>query len=196
MKLLHQAQVLHRLKTKSSRLMHQRYFIGITLPDNLTEALQEIQKELYDLPGLMQPLVPHITLLHPNILMTMAPMYFVPKVKELSSELLPIEIELTKAALFDMRVLHIAVKSPGLIKLQSRLVELLPDDIRARYEIGREFTPHITVAQAKPLQVLPEALIENLKTQINPLLPKKFNAKTLSQFTWLKPRSFKISPII
>jgi 2'-5' RNA ligase len=176
--------------------MHQRYFIGITLPDNLTDVLAKIQGELRDVPGLMEPLVPHITLLHPNILMTLSPLYFVPKVKIIASKTLPIKIDLTKTALFDKRVLHIVVKSPELIRLQSELVELLPDDIRARYQVGREFTPHVTIAQAKPLQELPETLIDNLRMKVDPLLPEKFEAVSLSQFTWLKPRTYKVATLV
>lgn len=175
--------------------MHPRYFIGITIPEDLSSKIEKVQQNL--LPGhkVMAPLLPHITLLHPNILMTVSPLYLVPKLNEITADYLPLDIELIKTALFDKRVLHIAVKSPELIKLQSALVQLLPDDIRARYQIGRAFTPHVTLAQAKPLQQLSDELIDGFEHALDPLLPKKFKAEKLSQFTWVKPREYKIETI-
>jgi 2'-5' RNA ligase len=175
--------------------MQPRYFIGITLPESLSEKIAKAQTELFGGHKVMEPLAAHITLLHPNILMTLSPLYFIPKVKEIAGTELPIDVELTKTTLFDERVLHIAVKSPELSALQQKLVELLPDDIRARYEVGRSFMPHVTLAQAKPLQKLDPALIEQMKKRIDPLLPKKFEAASLSQFTWIRPRKYRIQSV-
>jgi 2'-5' RNA ligase len=175
--------------------MQPRYFIGITLPDTIGKKISEVQGRFLSGQDVMEALVPHITLLHPNILMTLSPLYFIPQVKQVADDLLPIKIELAKTAMFDDRVLHIAVKSPELLKLQKSLVELLPDDIRARYEVGRMYTPHVTLAQAKPLKRLDPALTEAVKKQINPLLPEKFEAAQVSQFTWIRPRKYKIQTI-
>lgn len=144
----------------------------------------------------MKPLVPHITLLHPNILMTVSPMYLLPLVKEAAAEFLPLSIELTGTAMFDSRVLYAAVKSPGLLKLQKRLVELLPDDVRARYMVGREFTPHVTLLQAKPLQSLDSELVAGFKTRIKTHLPASFKAQTLTSFTQQHARSYRVAAIL
>lgn len=175
--------------------MQPRYFIGITLPDPLSETIAAAQKRFIHDDKVMDPLVLHITLLHPNILMTLSPLYFLPLAKQIADAALPITIELTETAMFDDRVLHIAVKSPELLLLQKKLVDLLPDDIRARYEVGRTFTPHVTVAQAKPLQKLDPTLIEQCKKEIDPLLPMTFMAVNLSQFTWIRPRKYSIRTI-
>lgn len=171
--------------------MNPRYFIGITLPDELTSKIETIQIELLTSQDVMKPLVPHITLLHPNILMTLAPMYFVPIVKEAAKEFLPLSIELTEIALFDTRVLYIAIKSPELVRLQEKLVGLLPEDIRAGHQIGREYKPHITIAQAKPLQSLSDELIARLEQELTPLLPLKLEITFLSYFTSSGPRIYK-----
>lgn len=139
--------------------------------------------------------MPHITLLHPNILMTLSPLYFVPQVKEVSKSLLPFTVELTKTAMFDDRVLYIAVKSPELTNLQSKLVSLLPSDIQARYEVGRDYKPHITLVQAKPLQSLDTELIARINLQLGKHLPAKFEVTELTQFKSLGPRKYKIESI-
>lgn len=175
--------------------MQSRYFIGITLPEKLAKDIAHIQEQLLHGQNVMEPLVPHITLLHPNILMTLSPLYFIPLVQESANSSLPVRVELTKTALFDDRVLHIAVKSSELLRLQKKLVELLPDDIRARYQVGRTYTPHVTLAQAKPLQRLEPSLIEAFKRKVDPLLPLKFEAGNLSQFTWVRPRKYSIRTI-
>jgi 2'-5' RNA ligase len=175
--------------------MQPRYFIGITLPDSLSEKITLAQHELFSTHKVMEPLTPHITLLHPNILMTLSPLYFLPKVKEIADAELPIAIELSKTAIFDDRVLHIAVKSPGLLALQKKLVGLLPDDIRARYEVGRDYTPHVTLAQAKPLQGLDPLLVEQLQARVDSLLPKTFETANISKFTWIRPRKYKIQHV-
>jgi 2'-5' RNA ligase len=173
----------------------KRYFIGISLPDAISEQISALQSNLFDAQGMQPPLVPHITLLHPNVLMTLSPMYFLPKVKEIAASLLPIEVHLTQVDSFGKRVQYIVVESPALIKLQESLVELLPEKIRAQYYVGREFTPHVTLAQAKPRQQLQAATFQQFTDVITPLLPYKFLATELTQFTWEGPRKYKINPI-
>lgn len=175
--------------------MHQRYFIGLTLPEHLSEKIRSAQNELFAGHKLMAPLTPHITLLHPNILMTLSPMYLLPKIKEVSQKSLPIEVNLKEVGRFDDRVLHISVNSPALLILQKQLVELLPEDIRARYEIGRDYTPHVTLAQAKPMQKLDPELISHFSATIKPLLPLKFEVNSLSKFTWIKPREYRVESV-
>lgn len=175
--------------------MQPRYFIGLTLPDDLVQHIDSIRAGLLPGQNTMEPLVPHITLLHPNILMTVPKQHLVPKIKELSNTYLPLKIELTQTGLFDRRVLHIAVSSPKLLALQKALVELLPENVRASYEIGRQFTPHVTIAQAKPMQKLSDTLIADLEAAINPLLPVTYTAESLHSFVWVRPRLYKVTAL-
>ncbi len=108
---------------------------------------------------------------------------------------MPIEVKLSKTALFDKRVLYIAVDCPALIELRVELVKLLPDDIRARYAIGRDYTPHVTIAQAKPMHSLPDELIKNLKQHLDPLLPNSFLASNLHKFTQKAAQHFRITAV-
>lgn len=170
--------------------MNPRYFIGIALPNDLSHQIETIQKEILKDQAVMQPLVPHITLLHPNILMSLSPMYFVPQVKTLADKKLPISVELTKTGKFDERVLYITVKSHDLMDLHQEMISLLPPDIRARYQVGRSFIPHITIAQAKPLQALGTDLVEQLQQRLIPLLPCSFETTHLTQFNSTGPRTY------
>lgn len=175
--------------------MQPRYFIAIILPDDIRHRIGKVQHELFQPGKVMQPLKPHITLLHPNMLMSLPPMHFVPKIKKVADQILPIKIKLTKTDLFDDRVLHIAVESSEIYKLYDELVNHLPEEIKARYTVGRPFVPHITLNQAKPKQSLDSALIDKFKEKIDPLLPQTFTVNNLHQFKWLRPRIYKITAI-
>lgn len=175
--------------------MHPRYFIGIALPDDISSTITAVQKKLAGQYDVMEPVVPHITLLHPNILMTLSPLYFIPLAKKAADAALPINLELTKIAMFDSRVLHIAVKGAALHHLHDELIELLPHDVRARYEIGRKFTPHVTLAQSKPLQTLDSQLITDVSTQMKPLLPQTFEVRHLSQYKSQRARTYTVQQI-
>lgn len=176
--------------------MQPRYFIGITLSRALSRTIAQAQDKLItrNTKLVMEPLVPHITLLHPDLLMTLPPSHFIPKIKQVADTQLPLTISLEKPAMFDQRVLHISVHSPALIELQKNLVTLLPDQIRAQYEVGRQYTPHVTLLQAKPMQKLPLELIDEFKTRFEPLFPQSFTAYHLAQFHWLRPRSYMVEP--
>lgn len=175
--------------------MQLRYFIGISLPPEFSHPIAQLQREFFIRGRVMEPLVPHITLLHPNILGTLAPSFFTPKVKQVADRVLPINIELKAANMFDQRVLHITVESSGLHNLQSSLSSLLPGKVRAQYDRERKFTPHITLLQAKPKQNLPPELIREIKNKIELFLPQNFMATRLTQFTWILPRTYKITNI-
>lgn len=175
--------------------MHQRYFIGITLPEDLSRQISAVQHDLF-IPGkVREPLTPHITLLQPDLLESSPPSYLVPKVERATDAKLPIIVSLGKAALFDQRVLYVAVHSPELYELHEELVKLLPDRVRAMYDISREFVPHVTLAQAKPKQELPPELVNNFKARVDPLLPYSFAAPNLSQFTRIRPRVYEVRKI-
>lgn len=175
--------------------MQPRYFIAITLPEPFSWQVSELQKQLYLTSQTMEPLVPHITLLHPSILETLAPSHFVPKIKQVADQFLPFEIRLAQTALFDKHVFHITIDSPELVAMHEKLLDLLPDKIRAEYLIGREFTPHITLIQAKPRQKLDEVLISRAESLFKSLLPYTFTAARVTRFTWERPRSYRLETV-
>jgi 2'-5' RNA ligase len=175
--------------------MNPRYFIGILLPDEMRNEVGKIQHELLQPGKIMEPLKPHITLLHPNMVMNISPMYLVPKIKELTNQILPISINLTHTGMFDMRVLHIVVDSPEITDLYSKLTSLLPEETLASYSVGRSFAPHVTVAQTKPKQTLSDEQIYQYQKRIDPLLPYVFQVNKLTIFKWIRPRVYKVLPI-
>lgn len=175
--------------------MNPRYFIGILLPDDLRHMIAGVQHELFQPGNVMQPLKPHITLLHPDELSTLHPLHFVPKIKEVADQLLPVKIKLDKVSMFDKRVLYLNVLAPDLTKLHQYLATLLPEDVLAQYHVSRPFHPHVTLAQAKPNQDLSPELVTEFCSRIEPLLPQTFSAQNLTEFRWLRPRVYKINDI-
>lgn len=175
--------------------MQPRYFIAIELPEAFSQQLSERQKLLNLSSQILEPLAPHITLLHPSILETLAPSHFVPKIKHVTDQFLPFEVRLVQTAMFDHHVLHIAVDSPELLAMRERLLAVLPDKVRAEYLIGRRFTPHVTLLQAKPGQKLDEALIGRAKSVFAPMLPFSFTAAHVTKFTWERPRSYRLETV-
>lgn len=175
--------------------MQDRYFIAITLPDDLSKKISLVQHSLFQPGKVMQPLKPHITLLHPGMLETISPMHIVPMIKEVSSELLPIHINLEATDMFDKRALYIAAVSAELDNLYDQLVQLLPDNVRAQHTVGKNFTSHATLLQAKPKQNLDPKLVQTFKQRIDPLLPQSFTAHNLTLFKRLRPRTYKTTKI-
>lgn len=140
----------------------------------------------------MDPLVPHITLLDPNALLELSPIYFLPKAKSAATNFLPLQVKLTDLGFFDKRALYITVDSPDLIDLQAKLVEILPGHIRAKHMVNRKFVPHVTIAQAKPNQKLEDRLIKNFNSKMMPFLPVEFSVKNLESFKWVRPRTYEV----
>ena len=179
--------------------MQNRYFIAITLPSRISKFISNVQDELLaeymTNHNVMQPLVPHITLLHPNVLETLPPDHFLPKVKHSTDSIFPIQINFESIDSFEQRVMHIDVNSPHLYELQTKLVGLLPARVRAQYLVGRPYKAHITLAQVKPKQNLPAELIKNLTSKIEPILPCSFEATELVCFKWIRPRTYEVRKI-
>ncbi len=175
--------------------MQPRYFVGVTLPAELSREIEAVQQDLFVPGNVMEPLVPHITLLSPNHLESLAPSYIIPIVEKVARARLPVVVNLGKTALFDQRVLYISASSPELVELQSELVKLLPDRVRAMYEVGRRFVPHVTLAQAKPKKKLAPELIDQYRALIDSLMPRDFTANHLTQFTRTHPRIYRLKQL-
>ena len=176
--------------------MSARYFIGLTLPTDLSAIISDVQNKSISSHLLMKPIQPHITLLDPNTLMDVSPMYLIPKVKELATQYLPLNITLSEIESFENRVLYIAADSPELIKFQAALSALLPDKVQASHLVGRSFTPHVTLAQAKPRQKLVGNLEQSFQHKLAGFLPATFTANHISKFTWQAPRTYNVSDIL
>lgn len=169
----------------------KRYFIGLSLPPELTAKISEVQETLYNPQIMLQPLIPHITLLHPNVLMTLSPLYFLPKVREATSSLLPINVKLTGIGSFGNRVLHVKVESEGLAVIHTKLVSLLPEKIRAQYYVGRDFVPHVTVAQGKMRHTIDADTKARFGIALKKLLPCTFTSSYITYFSQDARRSYR-----
>lgn len=172
--------------------MQARYFIGIALPVELSRVIMGLQQEMPASSKLMQPLVPHITLLHPDLLADIPPAQFLPRIKKATETFLPLSIRLTHTGRFGKRVLYIAIECPQIMRLQKQLLQLLPEENQDVQGGKRNFTPHITLVQARRKQPLPEQQTRALDEQIELLLPFHFEAEQLAVFTWIKPRTYRV----
>jgi 2'-5' RNA ligase len=177
-------------------MMHtNRYFIGLTLPENITRLLEITRHKVFMPQTMLSPLQPHITLLHPNALMQSPPEDLLPKIRAAVQPFLPVTLTLTSLKWFDRRVIYLAVDCPDLAVLQSALVAQLPSEPQAKFYASRTFTPHVTLSQAKPYQKLPEDLLDIYSKDLQNYLPYTSTISALTVFRWQSPRRYKISPI-
>jgi 2'-5' RNA ligase len=168
-----------------------RYFIGIAPPPALTRKIASVQQRFHKPALLLQPLQPHITLLHPNSLYNLPHEEFLPKVKALSQKVLPLEIKLQDIGVYGQRVLHMTVESTDLKLLQEFLIKLLPAETAKEFYEGRPYTPHITIAQTLRGKRLPDARNKLYRKKLDPLLPMTFIVNNLTYYEWLAPRHFE-----
>lgn len=175
--------------------MPPRYFIGISLPQGLSNQISVVQNQLYDDKLLIKPLLPHITIVHPNALATVSPMWLTPKIKLIQQDLLPLKIALGGIETFNNSVLHFRVSSIELNKLQENIVNLLPKDVLNTYYVDKRFTAHITIAQAKSRQPLNPKYIELYKQKLGQLSGTTFIVNNLSKFDHTAPRQYQIKSI-
>lgn len=174
--------------------MQYQYFIGVMLPAQLSNKINAIQNSVYSKDIMLKPLVPHITLLHPQPLANISPMILIPKIREITKNL-NIQIKLEQFDNFNNSVFYINVKSPELLDLQLQLVELLPDQIKAKYFVGRKFVPHITIVQARPKLKLPSIITNRYKQKLSSELPYCFNINSLYKFNRQYSRNYSASII-
>ncbi|MFO0882213.1 MAG: 2'-5' RNA ligase family protein [Candidatus Saccharimonadales bacterium] len=177
-------------------MVQKRWFIGVTLPDELSDAISGVQQQLKQNDvTLLEPIVPHITLLHPNPLMELSPLYFAPIAKQATDTLLPCDIQLTATSTFRSDVLYISVESPQLHKIYNALVEALPHAVQSSYFVGKEFVPHITIAQAKSGCTLNQNSVQIAEQQLRGLLPASFIASELTRFESNASRSYSVKKL-
>jgi 2'-5' RNA ligase len=170
------------------------YFIGIALPQNLSDHIFAFKRKLHDeINHSLKPLVPHITLLHPPGLRGVRPQEILPDIREIAKPYLPLTLSLEAVGTFDSNVFYISVCSPELEKLQMRLVELLPSDAQEIYH-NRRFIPHVTLVQARaPHSLNIEAL--GVRAEQEFTLPCDFSVDAISCFTQSQPREYKSETI-
>lgn len=167
--------------------MEQRYFVGITLPKELSQVISKVQHELLIPRRILTPLAPHITLLEPHLLEATPPDAFIPQVKRVCEIILPIKVMLTRTNCFNKHVLYIEAKNDELFELRKELLNLLSEP-----SASQQFQPHVTLAQTKPNQILTETLIETYRERVEPLLPISFAVDQLSYFEWVHPRTYAL----
>jgi 2'-5' RNA ligase len=168
----------------------ERYFIGVAPSEALAGKLSAIQRRLHKPNLLLEPLEPHITLIHPNALYTMTADRFLPKAASIAKRILPIPIRLSDVGVFGGRVLHIRIDSTDLALLQEFLIRQLPPDTVKQHYDNRPYTPHITVAQTKRGKRLPAEVIRQFTAALKPLLPRTEHIGTLSVYEWQAPRRY------
>lgn len=171
--------------------MIHRYYIGLGLPDKLSNQIATIQADLFDPAVAIQPLVPHITLLPPPAVQDVAPDDLAPRAKQAAQALLPINFSLNEVVFISSRTLAIRVESSELQTLQYKLASLLPADTAAAGVVRRAYNPHVTLNQARRGEKeLPHELLLQYRQALKPLLPASCQANHLTLYRWMRPRIY------
>jgi 2'-5' RNA ligase len=166
--------------------MRYQYYIGISLPPELSTCLSGIQQALFDPSVAIPPLEPHITLLPPPAVQTIAPDILAARVREAAQPFLPLAITLTDVVTFDRHAVVLSVVSPQIRELQRILATLVP----ANTDEKRPFHPHITLSQAIRGKKLPSELIDAYRHELSASLPLAATVDHLTLFRWLRPRVY------
>lgn len=166
------------------------YFIGITMPDELSRLFADLQWHLCsDSPHALKPVIPHVTLLHPPSLTGIMPSELLPRIHEVAERYLPVSIQLSRIGFFGDRVCYLEAESFKLYSLQARLVRLLPPDIQeAHYK--RPYLPHITLAQVYDPTKLDKAAMKTRIAESLPL-PLRYTIDSVACFTRILPRVYR-----
>jgi 2'-5' RNA ligase len=169
----------------------ERYFIGISPPAEVSESLRKLQRKHHKAKLMLEPLEPHITLLHPNALSHLEAEKFLPMVRRVSRQFLPFDVTLHEVSMYGKRVLFCSIDSPQLVGLQASLIKLLPERVIRQFYEGRPYQPHLTIAQSIRGKRLPEQLTYPLEKDVMKLLPHTFSVTHLHRFEWEEPRIYK-----
>lgn len=176
--------------------MPPRYFIGLELPRDACNAISVVQDNLYDDKLLLKPLLPHVTIVQPNALQAISPMWLLPKLKPLVNSYFPLNIKIGELSVFNNSVLHFKIKSPELISLQFEIIDLLPPDILSRYYVGKNpYTPHVTIAQTNPKLSLNQIQISAYAKELKGLVNNQYIISSPSKFDHTSPRQYKVTKI-
>lgn len=175
-------------------LRQEVYFIGISLPADFDRQISQLQWQLHGLDkGMLKPIMPHITLLHPPSLQDITPDELLPRVHEVAARYLPLTIALQDIGFFGGRVCYIAAQSLQLESLQSQLIRLLPSEARELH-YKRPYLPHITLAQIyQPKTLDKEKLREVVGDELG--LPRQFRVEHVDYFRRILPREYRAETI-
>lgn len=176
--------------------MPPRYFIGLSLPNNITENISQVQNQIYNENLYLKPLLPHITIIAPNNLERVSPFWLIPKLKQIQTNLMPINIKLVSFGMFHSSNLHIKVESDNIIELYNQCLSLLPKVTISKHLVGKwQFNPHITIVQTKPKLILNQDKIELYKYHLQALIGQEFAINHLTKFEHTAPRQYQIKSI-
>lgn len=165
------------------------YFIGISLPPDLDQRIAELKWRLYnEQPHMLQPVLPHVTLLHPPSLQGILPSQLVPRIHKIAERYLPMTITLNRIGFFGSRVCYLEVESFSLHSLQSSLMRLLPPEAQATH-YKHDFLPHVTIAQTyDPATLNRTVVIKEINDALD--MPITFTVDSVTHFTRIKPRVY------
>lgn len=168
----------------------QRYFIGIDIPTKLAARISTIQRQSFDAHTMLEPLKPHITLLHPGLVENIAADELLPAAKAVAAQFFPLNLTLKHIGQFQTKAVFIAVESARLMELYRALFALLPSGILMQRQPIRPFLPHITIAQSKRSHQLSPAVYHLAVQQLVQYLPIQLTAEHLTYYEQSRPRSY------
>jgi 2'-5' RNA ligase len=175
--------------------MQHRYFIGLNLPETLSKQITQIQQTLFDATLAHIPLKPHITLLPPPAVERIEPEELARQAAITSEPFWPLNLTLSRVTMFKDTAIAIEVESEQLHELQKQLRALLPPEVKVTYYPEPEFSPHVTLLQAKQGKSLSPELAQRFTEQLTSLLPTTFETTHLTLYRWIAHRKYEAVPL-
>ncbi|MCE7936936.1 2'-5' RNA ligase family protein [Candidatus Saccharibacteria bacterium CPR2] len=173
-----------------------RYFIGLSIPEPISSLISRYQTQFIDKDIYMRPIIPHITLVPPNVLNELSLSESLQRLKDINSKLKSFSATLNTINHFNNRVLHIALSDKvGVLRTtHESLIDNLDIQSTVDGHIKQEFTPHITLIQTKPYKQFADQSLKRLirNTQNYFDLPLKVNFQQIHMFLNKAPRTYEI----
>lgn len=175
--------------------MQHRYFIGLALPEPLSNQLTQLQQTLFDAALARVPLQPHITLLPPPAVERVEPEELARQAAITAEPFWPLHLTLSHVETYKNTTITIKVESEQLHELQKQLAALLPPEVTITYYPDSRFSPHVTVLQAERGKSLTPELAQQFTDHVATLLPATFDATQLMLYRWVASRQYEAVPI-
>jgi 2'-5' RNA ligase len=166
-------------------------FVGIALPGEIEQRLLDLQKRLYEPGTMLEPIQPHITLLHPMSMLYVDTKKILPKMRKVAKMFLPLNVTLYGFDHLDNHTFHVSVNhlEHDLYKLQHELVSLMPREVQARY-YSHPFQPHITICHSRTGELHHHSLYKTSKKYLDLSKPITVSINKLSLFKHIGPRKY------
>lgn len=174
-----------------------RYFVGVRPPQDITEAIIDVQKNIIKdkEADLRVPILPHVTLLNPFEAANLDYFSLVSAVGEVAGKNRPVDIRFDEITLLRKRALVIesseeAGANLGLLTLRRALESAVIAEEDATDSLPHEFKPHITVFQSNMGCFVPDDVMRRVQDELSVTLPVQFSVDTIDVYGRVGDRNY------